>query len=277
MRINKKAAAIVGAAALALTALATTAAQASTQTTTGTAAQATTSRSWQAGAPHGTPTPKLSVDCKNTLIEFGYSVTTARSAACGLASGTYMGTITQSVKIAACFGALKITGVSFAVSGLACGRSGGLAGFAGEQWCTNNDSVCPNAWGGGPFVNAYIYGPDTSDNNGEFDLMYNDATGYYELVFMGNSNWSGTCIGDAYNNSGRADVSLDPCGTASGNQGWGTNLAIGTSGCPSGDAWFYDYRWNGYLGPKDNPANGSPFYLNKPSPYCFQLWFKNAV
>jgi hypothetical protein len=276
MRINKKAAAIASAAALALTALTTTAAQASTQTT-GTAAQATTSRSWQAGAPHGTPSRRLSVDCQNTLIQNNYVVTTARKAACGLASGVYIGTITQAIKIAACFGGLKITGVSFKVSGLACGRSAGLAGFVGEQWCTNNDSVCLNAWGGGPFVNEYTQGVELSDSNQEFDLMYNNATGYYELVYMGSSGWSGTCIGDAYNRSDLAYVSLDSCGTASGNQGWGTNLNIGTSGCPDGEAWFYDYRWNGYLGPVDNPANGSHFYLNKPSPHCFKLWFINAV
>jgi hypothetical protein len=277
MRINKKAAAIASGAALALTALTTTAAQASTQTTTGTAAQATTGRSWQAGAPGGTPTRRFSVDCQKTLMDYGYTVTTARKAACALASGVYMGTVTQSLKIAACFGALKITGVSFSVSGLACGRSGGLAGFVGEQWCTNNDNVCPNAWGGGPFVNAYTQGVELSDSHSEFDLMYNDATGYYELVYMGSGSWAGRCIGDAYNDSGLAYVSLDSCGTASGNQGWGTNLDIGTSGCPSGEAWFYDYRWNGYLGPIDNPGNGSHFYLNKPSPYCFQLWFINAV
>jgi hypothetical protein len=277
MRINKKAAAIASGAALALTVLTTTAAaQASTQTT-GTAAQATTGRSWQAGAPHGTPARRLSVDCQNTLIQHGYTVTTARKAACGLASGTYIGTITQSLKIAACFGALLVTRVRYSIAGLACGRSAGLAGFVGEQWCTNNDNVCLNAWGGGPFVNAYTQGVELSDSHQEFDLMYNDATGYYELVYMGSGSWSGRCIGDAYNDSGLAYVSLDSCGTASGNQGWGTNLDIGTSGCPSGEAWFYDYRWNGYLGPVDNPGNGSRFYLNKPSPYCFQLWFINAV
>ena len=95
--------------------------------------------------------------------------------------------------------------------------------------------------------------------------------GYSQIAFIGSSSWSGECIGDAYNNSNDADVSLDPCGSASGGQGWGTNMTWGTSGCPSGEAWFYDAHWKGYLGPPAGAVNGSHFYLNKPSPVCFSV------
>jgi hypothetical protein len=36
--------------------------------------------------------------------------------------------------------------------------------------------------------------------------------------------------------------------------------------------WFHDNHWNGYLGP-GRQANGSHFYLNKPTPYCFNVDF----
>ena len=50
-------------------------------------------------------------------------------------------------------------------------------------------------------------------------------------------------------------------------------MAVGTSGCPSEEAWFYDVHWNGYLGPAAGAVNGSHFYLNKPIPYCFNVEF----
>jgi hypothetical protein len=118
-------------------------------------------------------------------------------------------------------------------------------------------------------------GPETGDNHQDFYLAAEDnangnATGYYQLIYDG----SGSCIGDAYNKSGYADTSLDPCGSSiSGGQGWGTNMTVGTSGCPSGKAWIHDAHWNGYLGPPAGAVNGSHFYLNKPSPYCFSVTF----
>lgn len=154
--------------------------------------------------------------------------------------------------------------------------------FAAYQWCHySGEFACLNAWGGGPWVRTYTGGPETRDTNQDFALLDNQATGYYEVEYVGsNTSWAGKCLGDAYNLSGRADVSLDPCGTASGNQGWGTNMTYGTNGCPSGELWVYDYHWNGYLGPPANWVNGSPWYLNKPwspSTDCFSIDLETTI
>ena len=152
--------------------------------------------------------------------------------------------------------------------------------FNQEQWCENTTgTACLNAWGGGPWVDDYTGGTETADSYQNFYLSaeYNasgHATGYYQIIYDGlDTSWRGQCIGDAYNNSGYADTSLDPCGSASGGQGWGTNMIMGTSGCPSEESWFYDAHWGGYLGPPAGAVNGSHFYLNKPTPYCFNAEF----
>jgi hypothetical protein len=147
--------------------------------------------------------------------------------------------------------------------------------YSAYQWCHySGEYACLNAWGGGPWVRTYTGGPETSDTNQDFALLQNQATGYYEIEYVGTGSWAGQCLGDAYDLSGNADVSLDPCGTASGNQGYGTNMDAGTNGCPSGELWIYDYHWNGYLGPPATWVNGSPWYLNKPwspSTDCFNI------
>jgi hypothetical protein len=159
------------------------------------------------------------------------------------------------------------------VATLACG-AGAVPGFAEEEWCYNNGGyACLNAWGGGPFVNVYRDGVESTDTHQDFAIIYNEATGYYELAYAGSEGDSGQCIGDSNNNPNLADAGLVPCGTASGNQGWGTNMTWGTSGCPAHEAWFYDYHWNGYLGPPDNYVNGSHFFLNKPGALCFAVTF----
>jgi hypothetical protein len=105
------------------------------------------------------------------------------------------------------------------------------------------------------------------------DKANGNARGKYHLGFSVSGAWAGQCIGDAYNNSGDADVSLDGCGNGTGGgSGWGTNFTVGTSGCPAGEMWFHNNHWNGYLGPGGS-ANGSHFYLNKPTPYCFNVAF----
>jgi hypothetical protein len=210
--------------------------------------------------------------CTDVLENFGYEITAEMIYGCELGAD-YPGN--PIVGMAGCAGWLWLSGVSLFHAVIACGAAP-TPGFAEEEWCYYNGGyACLNAWGGGPFVDAYTGGPETTDANQDFALIYNYATGYYELAFTGSGSWSGECIGDANNNSGDADVSLDPCGTASGNQGWGTNMTWGTSGCPSGEAWFYDYHWGGYLGPPDNWVNGSPFYLNKPGYLCFSYTLEN--
>jgi hypothetical protein len=122
-------------------------------------------------------------------------------------------------------------------------------------------------------VKAYTGGLETSDTNAEFTVLHNPFTDYEEIVFIGDGSYSGDCIGDSNNNPNLADAGLVACGTASGNGGWGTNLAYGTNGCPSGEAYFFDSHWGGYLGPANVGVNGSQFYLNKPTPYCFSVAF----
>ena len=146
--------------------------------------------------------------------------------------------------------------------------------FAQQQYCDYN-THCLNAWGGGPWVNDYTGGTETGDNHQDFVLADVDnsagqATGYYHLIFAGSGSWADQCVGDAYNNPGYADTSLDGCGNATGGgTGWGTNMEVGYSGCPDGELWIYDVHWNGYLA--GDGANGSHFYLNDQSPVCFNV------
>lgn len=146
--------------------------------------------------------------------------------------------------------------------------------LSGYQYCVYNTAggaMCLNAWGGGPWV----YVETTSDSriqNNRFQIRY-ENNGNVELQFVGGGTWNGKCIGDAYNNSGDARTSLDPCGDISnGNgSGWGTQFQLQPI-CGTGDYAFFNWRWRGYLGPTSpTAANGSNFYLNKPQnpPICF--------
>lgn len=220
---------------------------------------------------------RLGGDCTDQLRNFGYTVTTLRTGICNTAAFASGGS--EAVKFAAvgvCSGALKATGVGVVAAGAACLAAVGPAILQYQELCYYNGGyACLNAWGGGPFVNVYRGGPETSDTHADFILLDNQATGYYELAYVGSGGWGGRCIGDANNDSTLADASLDSCGTASGNQGFGTNMDWGTNGCPSGEVWVYDYHWNGYLGPPNNYVNGSHFYLNKPASahVCFAVTF----
>ena len=98
-----------------------------------------------------------------------------------------------------------------------------------------------------------------------------NQNGTAEIMFTGSSSWNGECIGDAYNNSGYADTSLDGCALPGQSAGWGTQMTWGTSGCPSGTAWFHDNHWNGYLAPANTAVNGSHWYLNDQTKICFAI------
>jgi hypothetical protein len=181
--------------------------------------------------------------------------------------------------VGSCTAIMRRAGAGIFNSVVGCGLSAAPTPIYQEQWCaTTGGTACLNAWGGGPWVNDYTGGFESGDNHQNFFLSgINDAngnpTGNYQLVFAGSGSWGGYCIGDAYNNSGYADTSLDGCGNGTGGgSGWGTNFTIGTSGCPDGEGWFHNNHWNGYLGPGGS-ANGSHFYLNKPTPYCFNIDF----
>ena len=141
-----------------------------------------------------------------------------------------------------------------------------LAG-TGNEWClTSTASKCINAWGGGPFVKlatGHLTGP-----NNDFTVV-GAGGGNVTLRFSGNSSWADGqhCIGDAFNDPDRADTSLDICNGV--DYGWGTLFTVGGSGCPIGYSWFHNNHWGGYLGPQDSNTNGSPFYLNKGTKFCY--------
>jgi hypothetical protein len=136
-------------------------------------------------------------------------------------------------------------------------------------WCYTNiegAQACLNAWGGGPWVNVWK-GNASLAGNFLFRTITN-SSGYTELEFVGGGSWNGYCIGDAYNDSGHADTSLDPCGSSGQAAGWGTSFT--EAQCDNGTGLtFHNVHWNDYLGPPANWVNGSHFYLNKPTPYCF--------
>jgi hypothetical protein len=182
---------------------------------------------------------------------------------------------------AACGGILVAVGVDPRIAGGACfDASISALPFTQQQWCdTNGGTACLNAWGGGPWVNVETAGPETGDINQEMFLVNENGntsgSGNNQIVFIGNDSWDDQCIGDAYNNPGYADTSLDPCANSyfGTTAGWGTQMTVGTSGCPSGEAWFHDNHWNGYLAPANGDPNGSHFYLNDQTKTCFEAAF----
>ena len=147
------------------------------------------------------------------------------------------------------------------------------------EYCVFNTAggtLCLNAWNGGPYV--YVERSDNlviQNNHFEVNTLQN---GNQELVFVGGGNWSGRCIGDASNDPNLADTSLDACGGPNGsNAGWGTQFQEqawpdGGGPCYPNQVAFFNWHWHGYLGPTSpTAANGSKWYLNKPSktPICF--------
>jgi hypothetical protein len=142
---------------------------------------------------------------------------------------------------------------------------------SGQQFCyipqgEGGPHACLNSWGGGPWVNV-----STNDNtqNNDFTIV-NEPNGNIELKDTGGNGWSGHCIGDAYNESGKADTSLDACGTNGNGAGWGTQFEYISGGsCGEGEVSFYNVHWHDYLGPPSGWVNGSHFYLNKPGQICF--------
>ena len=260
---------------------ASTAAQptSSAMTTVKFADSAVASAATRSAPPHGHPrhVARDAALCKYVLNSAGYVINLRMTLGCNAGAIGYPGRpdVSEAIAIAVCSGFLLAARVDKATTAAACFAANPLQVIVSTQLCEANPyySDCPNAWGGGPWVKDYTGGPELSDTNQDFMVIDENGsqTGPSEIMFYGNSSWSGQCIGDAYNNSGRADVSLDPCGLPGQAQaGWGTQMTWGTSGCPSGEAWFHDSHWNGYLGPGSS-VNGSPFYLNKPSPVCFSF------
>jgi len=127
-----------------------------------------------------------------------------------------------------------------------------------NQWCAGSSNLCLNAWGGGPLVK--VYSPGVTNNN--FQVV---GSGYDQLEFA-NTNY---CIADNNNNPSDAKAALSSiCSDNPDVAGWGVNFTSGF--CSGGGVWFHNNHWNGYLGPATS-SNGSQFYLNKPTPWCFKI------
>lgn len=156
----------------------------------------------------------------------------------------------------------------------------------GNQYCDSN-GVCPNAWNGGPFVKGEYYPATNNDFTfvGNYSLCNGGITtstcpghgvaagqGIGAFEFTGGGSWNGMCIGDAYNQQGRADSSLDPCpGGGNGNGGWGVNFVYDVDNtCGGGQVILYDIHWNGYLRYPDSA--GSTVYLNNSTGACLRLF-----
>jgi hypothetical protein len=157
---------------------------------------------------------------------------------------------------------------------LVIGVPGASAAVSGNEFCfENNGYACLNAWGGGPWVDVYTAGPTGTANN-YFTAIYHQNTGDWQIVDTDGGTWKNDCIGDAYNESGQAETSLDSCGTNGVGGGWGTNFEEDPGACSNGGVAFLNVHWNGYLGPPNKWVNGSNFYLNKSvdAPICFVVY-----
>lgn len=154
------------------------------------------------------------------------------------------------------------------ISGLALTSTPAHAG-TGNQFCTTGFSpVCINAWGGGPWVKVYT---SQGTSNNDFTAGYDATLGVWYLEFTGGGSWNGQCIGDAYNSSGDARASLDPCPSGSNSGGWGTHFQLDTSDCNggSGEEAFKNIHWpGGFLYPSGR-SNGNQYYLNTGAVFCY--------
>ena len=205
-----------------------------------------------------------------------YTVTAKVKSGCLLGATTVPGVaphVSIGLQLGACGGVLYWAGIDPITMTFACFAAVGL-GVISTQYCGPNfGHDCLNAWNGGPYVNVYTGGDETRDTNQHFMLIAEDGNqNSVEIMYTGSSAWNGRCIGDASNDSTLADVSLDACARPGQTAGWGTQMTWGSDGCPSGTIWIRDNHWNGYVGPPDNAANGSHWYLNKPSKVCLAIW-----
>jgi hypothetical protein len=220
--------------------------------------------------------PRDAAACEK-IVSNNYPVGALATAGCQAGATGVPGVaphISISIQLAVCGGFLTAAKIDPITMTFACFAAVGPS-LLSTQYCGPNlGNDCLNAWGGGPWVNVSTSGDETGDTNQHFMVIdeNGDQNGTAEIMFTGNGSWNGQCIGDASNNSGNADTSLDACAAPGQTPGWGTQMTWGTSGCPSGTAWFHDAHWNGYLGPPAGAVNGSHWYLNKPSPVCLAIW-----
>jgi hypothetical protein len=234
-------------------------------------------------ATHSTPRPSrrpaAAAECEK-IVSNNYTVGALVTAGCQAGATGVPGVaphISIGIQLAVCGGFLTAAKIDPLTMTFACFAAVGPS-LLSIQFCGPNfGSDCLNAWGGGPWVDVYTGGDETGDTHQHFMVIdeNGDRNGTAEIMFTGSGSWNGQCIGDAYNKSGYADTSLDPCARPGQSAGWGTQMTWGTSGCPSGTAWFHDNHWNGYLAPGN--GNGSHWYLNDQTKTCLAIWTDLAV
>ena len=142
-----------------------------------------------------------------------------------------------------------------------------------DGFCGDDGYQCLNAWGGGPWVKVYTGGANSVNNNFGVQTWTGLPGNPVQIDFEGTGSgtgqgWQFDCVGDAYNETGKADTSLDPCGLDGGAAaGWGT--LFNESSCGNGGYEFYNLHWKAYLAPPSHAVNGSEWYLNTKAAYCF--------
>ncbi len=217
-----------------------------------------------------------------TYVGARYEVTSLVTLGCQWGATTIIGVaphVSISIQLALCSGFLTAAFIDPITLTFGCALAVGPS-LIGTQYCGPNfGNDCLNAWNGGPWVNVYTGGDELRDTHQNFMVIdeNGDRNGTAEIMYTGSGSWNGECIGDAYNNSGYADTSLDPCARPGQSAGWGTQMTWGTSGCPSGTVWFHDGHWNGYLAPANNAVNGSHWYLNDQTKTCLDIWTNYAA
>jgi hypothetical protein len=228
----------------------------------------------------GAARPLDAGDCTTKVEKAGYTVGALVTAGCQAGAFSIPGAaphVSISIQLAACGGFLTAAKIDPITMTFACLFAVGPS-LLSIQFCGPNfGSDCLNAWGGGPWVDVYTGGDETGDTHQHFMVIdeNGDENGTAEIMFTGSGSWNGECIGDAYNNTGYADTSLDACARPGQSAGWGTQMTWGTSGCPSGTVWFHDNHWNGYLAP--GAGDGSHWYLNDQTKTCLAIWTDLAV
>lgn len=143
------------------------------------------------------------------------------------------------------------------------------ANSAPSQFCIGTVTPwCIDAWDGGPLIKVYN---QNGGQNTVFETLVNqNDLRYTQIEFAPGGILQGQCIGDVGDNPNDARAGF-VTGCGGSGIGWGGNF--GVQGCASGQGVeFWDAHWNGWLGPQNGNGNGTQFYLNKPTPYCFIVY-----
>jgi len=181
-----------------------------------------------------------------------------------------MKSLTMCIQKIASKGRLLVFAAAVVVSIAPIVASGGAvhADFVASL-CASGGQACLNAWNGGPAVK--VYQPSQSPNSG-FEWITAADSRYVNVLYTNNLG-NPLCVGDLNNDPGDAHAGLVNCGA--GALGWGANFekwpcvdSRGISGVSFRSAHWSNGSNGAWLGP-NGTTNGSWFFNNKPSQYCF--------